>query len=261
MKPLFIVFFVLNSFAFGNPEAPEIDTDIVDKIPDVKLPGKEIEKTEAEKQEAEKTNETVKKTEKKEVAAEETTEEVEEKEEVPKPEVVTIHTIEKGGTLGQVSEKAYGRTRYWRILKLYNEVDPSKLKVGQLIKAPDLTWLLKSCKLEAKFPEVAQTLLNVKKGLIQLEDANPKLVFDENQKAEILKLSELIEKSEKTLNAKHKGVKSPPYATLKQLRTCRTFLNQIAAGKKSRRNPHSLAHEHLSNAIVYSVLWARDGFK
>ncbi len=233
---------LFSALAYGEPiKTPETDADLIDNIPEVDLKKK---KPEPEK-------------------AEEENEKVEEAE-VALPEVAQSFIIEKGDTLGKVSEKAYGRTRYWRILKLYNECDPSKLKVGQKIKAPELKWLLASCKFSEHFPEISLDLLKIKSDLITIEDSQPDKKYTENTLKQLDELGTLTGKITEKLkeSAKLKAVKTPPYATLKQLRTCRQYLNMLAAQKKvGRRDLNALIHEHLSNALVYAVLWAKSDFK
>ncbi len=70
-----------------------------------------------------------------------------------------------------------------------------------------------------------------------------------------------LSKIKKALQAKTEGVDMPPAATIKQIVAVRKHIIDISAGNKSRLDRQALAHEHLSNAIVYGVLWARDGFK
>jgi|GEM_PF-3850853 len=236
MKKLLFLFSSLPLLLIADPiVSPDKNTDLIDRVPEVDL---------------------VKKDQKKDDKADDPA--PEEK----APEKVSIHTIEAGGTLGQISEKAYGRTRYWRLLKLYNKCDPGKLKVGQTIKAPELPWLLESCGLKGKFPTVAEGLLKIKNDLMAIEDARPKKDYSEEELAKIDQLGTLVGTLSAALQQKTKGVKSPPYATLKQLRTCRGYLNKIAAKKKAgRRNLNALAHEHLSNAMVYAILWSQNKFK
>ncbi len=241
MKNSSIALLLIPNLVLAEPKVPTKDiTDIIDRVPEVTLNTKNAQDKEAE--------------------AKADAEPEEKKEEAP--EKVTIHIIEKGGTLGQISEKAYGRTRYWRILKLYNKCDPGKLKIGQTIKAPDLPWLFDSCGLKEKFPTVVDGFLKIQADLIAIEDAQPDKKYSKEALSKIDKLGTLVGELSATLQTKTKGVKTPPYATLKQLRTCRTHLNRIAAQKKSGGlNLNALAHEHLSNAMVYGILWAEAGFK
>jgi len=223
-----------SALLLANPEIPTTDPSLIDRVPKAKISKKESVKQETKPKLPAK----------------------------PADERVSVHFIEKGDTLGRISERAYGRTRYWRILKLYNQCDPTKLKIGQEIKAPELDWLLASCGLQEKLPSVAAGMLKIHQDLIKVEDSTPDLEFSEEQLKEIDKLGTLAGEIQKALRVKETGIANPPYATLKQLRTCRKHLNKIASGKNARnQKTHSLAHEHLSNAIVYSVLWAKDGFK
>lgn len=175
-------------------------------------------------------------------------------------EKITLHTIKPGGSLTAVSEEAYGRTRYWRILKLYNKVDPNKLQVGQEIKAPDIPWLLSSSGLQAKFPEAVANILSAKETLTKIQDKGQALT-EEDQTA-IKGAADKILATQKLLFKTAEGVTGKPNATVTQLRTVHQHLLHIAnKTRKGRTDPNSLAHEHLSNAIVYGVLWAQGGFK
>lgn len=178
----------------------------------------------------------------------------------------TAYVIASGDTLGKISEQAYGRTRYWRILKLHNGADPNKLKIDQVIKAPELPWLFANSGLTAELPALPELLLKIKSDLSRLEDARgDSKTFSEDARKEFDQLATEIGSlyGKLKMSAKDsKKVKLAPYATMKQLQTCRRYLNAMAAGKKiGKRNLPALVHEHLSNAMVYAVLWAKDGFK
>ncbi len=198
--------------------------------------------------------------EKKAKAAEEALKATEKARKEAGPEQVTVHNIKPGGSLTAVSEEAYGRTRYWRILKLYNKVDPSKLQVGQEIKAPSIPWLLASSGLKERYPKAVANILETKKILTEIQDKGAK-PSDEDL-AKIKAAAALISEAQTELLKKQDGIAGRPAATVKQLQTVRSHLLHIAnKTKKGRTDPNSLAHEHISNAIVYGVLWAQGGFK
>ncbi len=193
-------------------------------------------------------------------AAEEALKATEKAREAAGPEKITIHHIKPGGSLTAVSEEAYGRTRYWRVLKLYNEVDPAKLQVGQEIKAPDLLWLLSSSGLKERYPKAVANILETKTTLSQIQDKGSAPTDEDLNK--IKDTAALISEAQTELLTKQPGITGRPSATVKQLQTVKSHLLHIAnKTKKGRTDPHSLAHEHLSNAIVYGVLWAQGGFK
>jgi len=176
------------------------------------------------------------------------------------PEKVTLHTIQPGGSLTAISEEAYGLTRYWRILKLYNKVDPSKLQVGQEIKAPDIPWLLASSGLQERYPKAVTNILETKKILTAIQSKESQPTAEDLTK--VKEAAGLISEAQKILLKKTPGITGRPSATVQQLQTVRSHLLHIAnKTKKGRTDPNSLAHEHLSNSIVYGVLWAQGGFK
>ena len=230
--------------AAAAPSTPETATDIVEDLPKLSLDSRDQKKGESEEAgDSSNENKVVQR----------------------EPKLLGQHVIDSGDTLGKIAEKSYGRTRYWRILKLYNQCDPGKLKVGQVIEIPDLQWLLEDAGLTGKLPEVAAGLLKLKDRLSALEDAKGSQAYSEEARKELDELATMVGKLSQTLEGspkKVKGITKPPYATMKQLRTCRTHLNRLAQGKKDgRKNLNALVHEHLSNSIVYAVLWSRDGFK
>ena len=176
------------------------------------------------------------------------------------PEKASMHYIKPGGSLTAISEEAYGRTRYWRILKLYNKVDPNKLQVGQEIKAPNIPWLIASSGLQDRFPKVVTNLLETKKILTAIHDKKTAPTDEDLKKVQ--GAAGLITEAKNLLLKKTPGVSGKPNATITQLITVRTHLLHIAnKTKKGRTDPNSLAHEHLSNSIVYAVLWAQGDFK
>ena len=53
-----------------------------------------------------------------------------------KPKYPLTHTIQKGDTLGKISERYYGTHRLWKHIADYNNIAANKLRVGQDIKIP-----------------------------------------------------------------------------------------------------------------------------
>ena len=84
---------------------------------------------------------------------------------------------------------------------------------------------------------------------------------DAGDKKQIYLAISLIEKCRTTLQASRDGVKSAPSAAIMQLRSALRTMELVSKGSKKAALTQNLVHEHISNSIVYSVLWARDGFK
>lgn len=188
-------------------------------------------------------------------------------EKVKLEEVSSLHVVKSGGSLSAVSANAYSRPGYWRILKLHNGVTPEKLQAGQKIKAPDLKWLLADSNFSVMYPEVSEDLLTARKLFMDVEDnlsssiKNDSITPSEEDQKQLKLAIDLIEKCKKTLSEKKEGVKKSPSSAILQLRAITVKMVLISAGTKRAASTQNLVHEHLSNTIVYSVLWARDGFK
>ena len=84
---------------------------------------------------------------------------------------VPEYVIGSGDSLTKISAQAYGRAGYWRVLKLYNECDPSKLKIGQVIKAPDLQWLIEEEGISPLLKDAADSMMEGRKLFMEVEDA------------------------------------------------------------------------------------------
>lgn len=179
----------------------------------------------------------------------------------------SLHTVKPSGSLSYISAIAYKRPGYWRILKLHNGIAPEKLQAGQQIKAPDLDWLLADCKLTLMYPQVTKDLMTARKMFMEVEDKlegaiqKDTITPTEEDQKKIGEAIALINTARTTLLAKKEGVTSPPSATVLQLRTVTRKMATISGGTTKAAATQNLVHEHFSNALVYAVLWARDGFK
>ncbi len=187
--------------------------------------------------------------------------------EIALEDVTSSHKVKSGGSLSLISAKVYSRPGYWRILKLHNGIAPDKLQAGHVIKAPSLKWLLADSQFSIMYPIVAEDLLLARKIFMDFEDKLEESIKGDvitpgaEDKKQIQLAISLIQKCREALQADREGVKSPPEAAIMQLRSALRTMELISRGSKKAALTQNLVHEHLSNAMVYSVLWARDGFK
>lgn len=185
----------------------------------------------------------------------------------PKEEMIQEFVIESGGSLTKVSAEAYGRLGYWRLLKLYNDADPNKLKIGQVIKAPDLLWLLEQEKVVPLLKDAVDDLMAGRalymevEGVIRpkVKGAN-KVTPSEEDKAKLLEAQKLIATASAKFGKTREGVSGAPNSTLLQLRTVGTLIGDIAKGTSKTGDKMTLVHQHLGNALTYCIIWAREGF-
>ena len=176
---------------------------------------------------------------------------------------VSEYVIGSGDSLTKVPAQAYGRAGYWRVLKLYNECDPAKLKIGQVIKTPNLEWLLEEEGIVPLLKDAADSMMKGRKLFMEVEDAmdagglsSP----NDEMKAKIVEAQKLITQSRNLFADKREGVSGLPNSTLLQLRTAGELMGKVAKGDGVKTNTTQV-HERFGNAITYGVLWAREGFK
>ena len=55
----------------------------------------------------------------------------------PQKKYPIVHTIRPGESLGKIAEKYYRNHRLWKKISTHNNIEPSKLRVGQQIEIPD----------------------------------------------------------------------------------------------------------------------------
>lgn len=181
-------------------------------------------------------------------------------------EVSKSYTVEKGGSLSFVSVQAYGRAGYWRILKLHNGVSPEKLRLGQKLVASDLKWLMADSGLAKVFPVACRDLLESRRLFMEVEGVldgaagSESVVSADEISKKLNKAVGLIRNSRELLMRRASGVKGAPKAAAQQLLAAANKMEEVGKGKKNISSARSFVHEHISNSIVYSVLWARDGF-
>jgi LysM repeat protein len=137
-------------------------------------------------------------------------------------DTVPSHIIESGDSLTKVAAKAYGRSGYWRLLKLYNECDPAKLKIGQVIKTPDLEWLLEEEHIVPLLKDAADSMMKGRSIFMDAEQAMDEKgikVPDEEIKVLITEARKHVAHARELFSTKREGVIGLPNSTLLQLRT------------------------------------------
>jgi LysM repeat protein len=185
----------------------------------------------------------------------------------PKEERVQEFVIQSGGSLSKVSAEAYGRLGYWRVLKLYNGIDTDKLTIGQVIKAPDLLWLLKKEKVVPFLKDAVDDLMAGRAKYMEVEDVirprvkgSDKITPSEEDTAKLLEAKKLIANASAKFGEPRKGINGAPNSTLLQLRIVGELIGEIADGTSKTGDKMTLVHHHLGNALTYCIIWAREGF-
>lgn len=176
------------------------------------------------------------------------------------------HVIAQGDNLSRIAAKVYGRAGYWRLLKLYNDCDPSKLKIGQVIEVPDLVWWLKEEGVVEKYEEAATALMKGRSLFMLAEEdllADPAMAAQPPPESVSL-ISEaqaLLAAARDGFATKPEGVTGTPNSALLQLRTASELMGAVAKGDARPSVAMAEVHERLGNALTYCLIWAREGFK
>lgn len=183
-------------------------------------------------------------------------------------EPVSEHVIASGDSLTGIAAKVYGRAGYWRVLKLYNDCDPAKLTIGQVIRVPDLEWLLEEEGVIPLFEDAADAVMQGRNLIMEAEDAMKEQEMeksgdvspDEQTVAKLSKARELLARARELFAEKRKGVAGIPKSMLLQLRTAGELMGEMAANADNDARKMAEVHERLGNAVTYCVIWAREGF-
>lgn len=178
-------------------------------------------------------------------------------------EQVAEHVIASGDSLTAIAAKVYGRAGYWRVLKLYNDCEPSKLKIGQVIRVPELEWLLKQEGVIPLFEDAATAMMQAQSLIIEAEDTMEEQGVDapdEETAAKISEAQKLLARARELFAEKREGVAELPNSMLLQLRTAGELMGEVAAKTGNAETKMAEVHERLGNALTYCVIWAREGF-
>ena len=102
----------------------------------------------------------------------------------PAPEPVRTHTIAKGDNPEKIAQKYYGKRTLAVALAKYNGIDPSKLRIGQTLKIPDIVELDPSAARTAQAP--AQQVETVPQPPVEPPAQSPKFRMVTVQKGDTL---------------------------------------------------------------------------
>ncbi len=176
---------------------------------------------------------------------------------------VDEYVVAQGDNLSKIASQAYGRAGYWRLLKLYNDCDPEKLIVGQVVRAPDLNAWLEAEGILPLLEEPVTELMKARETFMEAEASmeSSGTVADEATKARILEAKTRLERAQALFMEAWEGVTGSPNSMVQQLRTAASLMGEVAdGGAAGRERKQAEVHERIGNALTYCIIWARDGF-
>lgn len=184
---------------------------------------------------------------------------------------VPARTIAKGDNLSKIADQVYGNGGYHIVLKYYNKADPKKLKVGQVIKTPDLLWLMEREKVVPLMADAVTEIMEGRAAYMEVEGTlrtaaksakRGKVAVDEAVKAKLLEAQTKVTAAMQKFTTKREGMAAVPEITGIQLRTVSELLGGLASGKSAKyAKDIDMVHAHLANALVYASIWAQKGYQ
>lgn len=187
----------------------------------------------------------------------------------PVPAAADTWTVKQGDTLVKIATDRYGHAAYAEVLALYNNVDPTKLKVGQVVKTPDLRAIAKEEKLIPTVGDEVDAMLKAREAylplvpkLIEFRKTNEHPAIPPDMKKDLLAGVALIDKAADGLAAKKEGVVEVPKKMIGQLRSIAAVLLEISDGQIDE-NGYNVeeVNQRVALALVNGIKWARNGFK
>jgi len=182
------------------------------------------------------------------------------------------YTLKAGDRLWRIAQDLYGHRTYSDVLQLYNKlVDPAKLKVGQVIKTPQLSVIFADEGLTPLMKDEMEALLKARELFMKVETRlwdlrretdEKSMKVPEDMKATLLAAAEAADKAAAGLGKKKPGVIAVPSKTIGQIKSLAENLRELAAGESDPDGIDiDMVHQRIVQAILNGVKWARNGFK
>lgn len=190
---------------------------------------------------------------------------------IGEPDLPSYETYElaKGDNISKITRDRYGSGHYSRVVLLHNDLRPaqaSSLKIGKVIKTPDIAAIYQDEGLMDVVPDGCNALLAARRAFIVAEQDVQAAYGDEEPSGDL----ELSPKAVKALSVavkqidaavegfevEHEQVVNAPHMLIDELRSARGLLGKLSDGT-ARRFKADEIHKHLGNATAYAIIWAR----
>ena len=176
------------------------------------------------------------------------------------------YKIESGGTLGAIASDRYGSSQYFPIIEHWNGVSATKIFVGQVIKTPSISTIVKvkGKKVLARYPDEMSALLQLREDYLAVESeirASGGQLSDE-QKESLTEMHAVSKKIHAGFLVKRPGVKEYANGLLAQ---CKNIVDQFGAmknGDLGRKNSRmTRVHTCIGYALRNAMIWGEEDFK
>ena len=191
--------------------------------------------------------------------------------EIGEPDLPSYETYElaKGDNISKITRDRYGSSHYSRVVLLHNDLRPAQansLKIGKVIKTPDIATIYQDEGLMDVVPDGCNALLAARRAFIVAEQDVEAAYGDEEPSGD-LELSprasralavavEQLDAAIEGFEVDHEQIVNPPRMLLDELREARGLVGKLADGT-ARRFKGGEIHKHLGNATAYAIIWSR----
>ncbi|MEM9080193.1 MAG: LysM peptidoglycan-binding domain-containing protein [Verrucomicrobiota bacterium] len=177
------------------------------------------------------------------------------------------YKIESGQTLGWIASDRYGSSQYYPIIELWNGVKATKVYVGQTVKTPNVSTIVKvkGKKVLSRYPDEMLEMIKLREEYLNFHDELYAAAGGGMTEEVKTKLGEFYDRAKKIHGGflvKRPGVKEYATGLLSQ---CKNLVDQFAAMKRGefgKRNSRIVrVHTCLANAMRNAIYWGEEDFK
>lgn len=189
-------------------------------------------------------------------------------------EIKDEYQVKKGDDLNAIANAVYGNPSYHRVISGYNEINPKKMKVGQVLKTPSFEQMMRDTKVVPIMEEGIAPILEaftqyraIEDEMVAARDKGVKGnrgVIDDELKAKLLAVRELLAKGANRFAASGEleGVTKAPARVVNQLTTAAVLCDTLSKEQFGERgiDVYRVYQTH-AYALMYAMEWARGGYK
>lgn len=177
------------------------------------------------------------------------------------------YKLKAGESLASVARLRYGHQNYYRVIKLYNNIeDETRVTANQNLRLPDMSAILADEGVTKVLPEEVHLILCARAKFDKIRDqlwTLPREPYSipKNLEQELLEAADDLQQATESLKTVKPGVTAVPLRTIGQLEQCMTGMRDLTRGVDENRYDIDIVQQRLALALSYLMLWARDGFK
>ncbi|HXQ70374.1 MAG TPA: hypothetical protein VN844_07805 [Pyrinomonadaceae bacterium] len=182
------------------------------------------------------------------------------------------YKLRDGETLASVARLRYGHQNYYRVIKLYNNLeDERQLAADYTLRLPEISVILAEESLTKLIPQdVALILCSrakydkvVKQLWVLRAESTNNYQLPTDVRQELLEAADDLQQVTESLKQPKPGVTGVPKHMIGQLEQNMLGMRALAQGEHSDPNGYDIdmVQQRFALALAYSIIWAREGFK